>query len=130
MKTKIFAYNGVLGIDTNVDVEGLINDPKDGHQLGMVIRTDAIEITKEAKEYIKGAERERGSFAPMMLTKHADPSDKFGKSSFGIMGFGKSAIKRENITIGRDCEISILEDMIETEIEIPEDFKNFVDSNL
>jgi hypothetical protein len=129
MKTRIYAYKNVLGVDTNVEVEGLINDPKSSGQLGMVIRTDAVEITPSAKEMLRNAKREGGSFAPIMLTKHANP-DEHGKSSFGVLGFGKAVFSKDDLAIGRECDKSVLDDMTEIgEEQVPEDFKAFVDSN-
>ena len=132
MKTKIFTYKNHLGIDMGEkpeDVEGLINDPTADGELGTVLRTDAIEITKDAKEMIRAAKREAGSFAPIMLTKHAEEAvEKHGKSSFSVMGYGKVAISREQVLIGSSCDVSVLDDMIEVEEEAPEEFRQFVDS--
>lgn len=128
--TRIYAYKGVLMVDLDADkANGLINDPSDGNQLGCVIKSDCIDITKDAKELIRGANRTGGSFSGLMLTEHtAKASEKFGKSSFGIMGFGKVAIDRADIKVGRDCELSVLDDMNEVEIEVPKEFKEFVDN--
>jgi len=125
MRTKIFAYKGVIGAETDLDNGKFINNPKDGGQLGCVIDTKEVDITKEAKELLRSAKREGGSFAPIMLTKHTD-----GGSSIGLMGFWKHLFAEEDLCIGRTCETSVLDDCNETEIEIPVGFITFVDSGL
>jgi len=125
MRTQIFAYRGVIGALTDLNEGKFINDPKSEGQLGCVIHTSEIDITKEAKELIKNAPREGGSFAPIMLTKHADGSG----SSIGLMGFWKHAFAGEDLCIGRDCKTEVLEDCTEVEMEVPVDFKQFVDAN-
>lgn len=129
MKTQIFAYKGNLAATTDL-VEGkFINDPKAAGQLGCVISTSEVQITKEAKELIKNARREGGSFAPLMLTKHAGSAvDVHGKSSVGLMGAGKHHFGKD-FTLGRDCDKSVLEDCEEVEIEVPADYKEFIDEN-
>ena len=126
MKTKIFAYRGCIGAETDLENGKFLNDPKSGGQLGCVISTTEIDITKEAKELIRNAPREGGSFAPIMLTKHDDGSG----SSIGLMGFWKHCFAGEDLCIGRTCEKEVLDDCNETVMEIPEDFIEFVDKNL
>ncbi|MFA5207415.1 MAG: hypothetical protein WC428_02045 [Candidatus Paceibacterota bacterium] len=125
MRTKIFTYKGVIGAETDLDNGKFLNSPKDGGQLGCVIDTKEIDITKEAKELIKSAPKEGGSFAPIMLTKHSDGSG----SSVGLMGFWKHLFAGDELCIGRTCETSVLDDCNEIEIEIPEEFKKVVDAN-
>ena len=118
MKTKIFAHNGVVGAETDLENGKFINDINGGGQLGCVIHTNECQITKEAKGLIRNARREGGSFAAIMLTKHADDSG----SSIGLFGFGKHMFAGEDLCIGRTCEVSVLEDMEEVEIDVPKEF--------
>lgn len=124
MRTKIFAYKGVIGAETDLDEGKFLNDIKSPGQLGCVISTTEVDITKEAKDLIKNARREGGSFAPIMLTKHSDGSG----SSVGIMGAGKHLFAGEDLCIGRTCDKSVLDDCNEVEMEIPEEFITVVDS--
>ncbi len=124
MKTaQIFAYKGNLGATTDIENGKFINDIQSPGQLGCVIHTSEIQITKEAKAIIKNARREGGSFAGLMLTKHSDNSG----SSIGLMVFGKHHYGTD-VTIGRDCEKSVLDDCEEIDMEAPEDYKQFIDS--
>lgn len=128
MKIQIFTFNGHLGATSDLDNGVFINDPKRPGQLGVVASTSEVQITKEAKELIKGAKREGGSFAPIMLTKHSETAIKeHGKSSIGLMGFIKHYFGDSNqITISRDCDLEVLNDCEEIEMEAPEDFKGFI----
>ena len=127
MKTKIIAYKGNIGI--KIPKTGIfINDPMKPGQLGCVISTSEIEITKEAKDVIRKAKRDDGSFAELMLTKH-DKSivNKYGESSIGVMGFGNVNLGND-FCISRDCNLSVLNDCTETEIVVPNDYKDFIDN--
>ena len=125
MRTKIFSYKGIIGAKTDLDKGQFINDPKAKGQLGCVISTTEIDITKEAKEILKNAPREGGSFSSIMLTKHSDGSG----ASIGLMGGWKHLFSGEDLMIGRDCDTSILDDCNEVKIEIPEEFKKVIDKN-
>lgn len=118
----IFGYKGHLGAD--IDMKGkFINNPTAPGQLGCVVDTKNIHINKSAKEMIKNAKREGGSFAPLMLTKHGNNKG----SSIAIMGYGKVHMGKD-IFIGRDCTLSILDDCtLMEDSEIPKDFKEFID---
>lgn len=127
MKTKIFTYNGWVGIESSEQAEGMIAKPGGGN-LGVVLRADACEITPEAKKVFKDARREGGSFAPFMLTTHAGNATKeHGKSSFGWLGGYLNASKFDEVLLGRDCDKNVLDDMVEVpSMEIPQNFIEFV----
>lgn len=122
MTAQIFTYKGNLGISIDMEDGKFLNDVYHPGQLGCVIPTEEVEISPDAKQYIKNLPREGGSFAPLMLTKHTD-----GTSSIGILGFGKVNLGKEG-TISRDCDLSVLDDCKETEIEAPDDYKGFIDN--
>ena len=126
MKAKIFSYKDVIGIEVSEETP-LLNDIRQPSQIGMIIDTQNIQITKEAKELLSNEsnyERERGSFAPLMLTKHADGSG----SSLGFLNFYKFAAAKP-YPLGRDCEIGVIDDIEVAEFEIPDDFIVFVESS-
>ncbi len=124
MNTQIFSYKGVVGAITDIKNGEFINDVKEQGQLGCVIDTKNVDITKEAKELIRRAPREGGSFAAIMLTRHEDKS-----SSIGLFGFGKHMFADESLCIGRTCTLSVLEDMNEVKIEIPKGFITEIESS-
>ena len=119
---RIFEYKGVVGAEIDMDNGKFINNPGDPGQLGCVINTADVAISPTAAQIISRARREGGSFATLMLTKHADGSG----SSIGIMGFGKVMLGKA-LEIGRDCDTSVLKDCTICELEAPKDFQKFID---
>ena len=123
---KIFAYKGNVGM--TVDPEGkFINDPFADGQLGAVISTSEVEISKEAKDIIYKAGREGGSFAEFMLTEHEGPGTEHGRSSIGVMGIGYIHLGSD-FKIGRTCTKNIVEHAKEVPNDVPQDYKDFIDS--
>jgi hypothetical protein len=128
MKTKIFAYKGALGAETDMEKGKFINKPLDDGQLGCVICVTEIEITQEAVNLLKSASREGGSFGPIMLTKHGGEIAKTSPASIGLMGFGKHLFMSEQVALGKSCDKEILDLCTIVEIEVPEEFKKIVDN--
>lgn len=127
MKTKIFAYRGNLGATTDLKEGKFINDPTTAGQLGCVVATTEVEISKEAKDILRNAKREGGSFAEVMLTRHS-PESKIPGSSIGLLGFHKHHFGKE-VRIGRVCDTSILDDIPDSEVEAPQDYRDFIDKD-
>lgn len=126
MNSKIFEYKGYLAAETDLNNGVFINKPLEPGQLGCVIDTKNVDITKAAKELIKKAKREGGSFADIMLTKHND-----GGSSIGLLGGWKHNFGTlENFCISRDCDLSVLDNCNEVKMDAPQDFREFIDSLL
>lgn len=123
MKTKIFSYKNFIGAETDLDKGKFLNNPKAEGQLGCVVPVEEILITKEAKNLLLKAKREGGSFASMMITKH----EKEG-GSIGLLGHWKHAYCLDDAVLSRDCDLSLLNDLEEVNIDIPEDFMEYVDS--
>jgi len=129
-RTKIFAYRGWLGIQSQPKAEGLIAKPG-GDNLGVVVRTDCCDITPDAKQAFASAGREGGSFAPFMLTKHEGPGTEHGKSSIGWLGGYTQACKTGEVVLGRDCNKEVLADMVLVEdMALPKSFVEFVDEQI
>ena len=131
MKTKIFTFEGHLGAETDLRDGKFLNDPMAAGQLGCVISTSEIQITQEAIDLIKKAPREGGSFAEIMLTPKHDGAivDKNEKSAIGLMGFGKMYFGT-GFKISRDCDTDILNDCEIVEMEVPDDFKEFITNKI
>lgn len=126
---RIFSYKGHVGVDINHATGRFINDPNNGDQLGCVIPTSEIEISEEAKTAIRGAQREGGSFAALMLTKHQNGDPSFGPSSIGVSGFNKVHLDKDSLSIGRDCDLSVLDDCVVVANDVPDQYKELIDSN-
>lgn len=123
MKTKIFAYKTFIGAETDIDNGTFLNDPKKVNQLGCIVPIGELEITKEAKDLLFKAKRESGSFAQIMITRLNG-----GNSNIGLMGFGKHAFDTSEPVISSDCDLTILDDIPDSIIELPKDFIAFIDS--
>jgi len=123
----IFAYKGNIGIIINENGK-FINDPSSPDQLGAVISTSEVEISKEAKDIIRSARREGGSFAELMLTEHVGADPAYGKSSIAVLGPGRFHHLGSDFKIGRTCTISVLDDCKEVPNNPPADYMEFIDS--
>lgn len=53
MRTKVFAHKGWVGIESDVNAEGILNRPLDKGQLGFVLDANFVDITPEALELLK-----------------------------------------------------------------------------
>jgi hypothetical protein len=124
MKTKIFAYKNNLGAITDMENGVFLNRPLDPGQLGCVVPSTEVEITREAVSLIRNAHRSGGSFADIMLTRHAVGTG----SSIGLIGCGLHHFGSD-FEISRTCDLSVLDDMTITEDEAPESYREFIDSN-
>lgn len=122
MTTKFFAYKGYVGATTDIENGKFLNDLTQAGQLGIVVDTTEIEMSKEAKEIIKKAPREGGSFAQLMLTKH-----DAGGSSIGMVEISPIHFLGNDFKIGRTCTTSILNDCTEVENDVPKGFMEVVD---
>lgn len=128
MNTQIFVYKGMLGILSPENAKGIIARPGSG-SMGFVVNTANIDISKEAKDAFNNAGREGGSFSDFMLTSHVGGAvEVHGKSSIGWLGGSRTAARVRDLKLGRDCDKSVLNDMNEVEVEIPADFKKYIDS--
>lgn len=127
MRTIIFAHKGVIGAETDMENGIFLNNPKSTGQLGAVVPVEEIDITQEAIDILKAANRENGSFASIMLTKHSDQSSG-SKASIGLLGFGKHLFLGDNLCIGRECDTSILDMCNIIKFESPFEFVEVVDS--
>lgn len=123
---KFFEYNGFVGATTDIENGVFLNDLKSSGQMGCVVHTNFVVMSEAAKKLIMNANREGGSFSNLMLTRHADNSG----ASVGVLGFYNHFISNSNrtISIGRDCDKSILDSIKVEDVEAPDDFKEFIDS--
>lgn len=123
MNAQIFEYKGFIGATTDLENGEFINDPTEDGQLGCVVASENVDISPTAKKVIKESyQREGGSFAEFMLTSYSDDSG----SSVGFLGFHRHHLGR-SVCIGRDCDLDVLDNLNEVEIEVPDDYKEFID---
>ena len=125
----IFAYKGNVGVEIDHENGKFLNDPNAGGQMGCVISTSEVAISKEAKDIIMACKQGGGSFSELMLTEHADADPSAGKSSIGVMGFGKIHLGTD-FEIGRTCTKSVLNDCTEVPNVVPQDYMDFIDDGV
>lgn len=128
-RVKVFAYRGYFGINMQCDLdkeadvwtvpEGVLNDPLAPGQMGIVVDPKSVDFSTAALYDLKRAKREGGSFAPVMCDT----------GSFGWMGGAKFASPVKELSIGRTCNPNHFHEAAE-KVEIPQDFKDYVDSLL
>ena len=53
MRTRVFAYKGMIGIESSPDSEGLLNDPMKAGQLGFVLNAEFVDIQPAALKILK-----------------------------------------------------------------------------
>lgn len=129
MKTmNIFAHKGHVGANINMEDGKFINDPGSPGQMGCVVSTSEVSISKEAADLIRKAKREGGSFAPLMLTVHTGQGTEHGRSSIGVLGGGNVYLgDADTLTIGRTCDLEALDHCEIVENSAPEDFQKFIE---
>jgi len=121
MRTKIFAYKGIVGIQSGPDAENMVAKPENGN-LGCVLEAQGIDISPEALELLKSIPRGRDGLGEVDVFQAGD------KIIFGWLGGYMKAILPEQCETSRDYNPSLLNS---TEgVEAPEDFRKFVDEQL
>lgn len=113
MKTKIFEYKNYIGIIPGND---LITKPGGGN-IGCVCKIENIEISQSAYDMMQTFQKERGSFAEIMCFDSVDGP------MLGWMGY--RAVLSKDSRGDRDFNPVLLKGSI-TDVEVPEDFKEFV----
>jgi len=119
-RTKVFAYRGLIGIKSTWDAEGLINDPTADGQLGFVIDASHVDISEEALGLLKKIKKSSDDIGDVMAYKAQD-----GMTIFAWMG-GIQRVLTNQHEADNEYDPSTL---TTTEVEIPEDFKEYVDNS-
>ncbi|MEK6828566.1 MAG: hypothetical protein AABY15_00370 [Nanoarchaeota archaeon] len=119
MKTKIFVYKGIVGIQSGPDAEGFIAKPGNGN-LGCVLDASSVEISKEALDLLVKIPKGGGGLGEIDVFQSGD------KIIIGWLGGYLKAFKPESIETSRDYNPGLL---THTDgVEVPNEFKEFIDS--
>lgn len=125
MRTKIFQYKGILGIESSFDTEGLINNPKAPGQLGFVLDASFVDISKEALEVLKKIPKSGDDIGDVDVFK----SNK--GVVFAWLGGPLRLINPSSATGSNSYNPSLLESVSKiVENEPPIEFKKVVDKSL
>ena len=119
MRTKVFVYKNVLGIESHhKDAEGLINDPIAAGQLGFVLDASKVDIQQEAIDWMENMPTTGDDIGAI---------DTF-KADSGIVIFSWLGGPRAVMTTEREAPcISDFSLLTATEFETPAEFKSYVD---
>lgn len=124
---KIFAHKGCVGAVCDLENGKFLNDLKDKKQIGVVVHTDDVEISSEALEVLKKANKIGGSFSSVMLTSHSGCSKE---GSVALLSKNRNYFIGNNINIGRTCDKEVLKWIsVNDSIEVPQGFKDIVEGN-
>ena len=124
IRTKIFAYKGIIGIESDYKAEGLINDPASVGQLGFLVNPKFIDISKEAFALLKKVKKGTDSLGDIDIFKS-------GKDiNFGWLGGSLNIIDKNSIG-SRDYDVNLLNKIINiVPNEPPKQFKVYIDEAL
>lgn len=120
MRTKVFAYSGFIGVESDYKAEGLLNNPAQPNELGFVIDADFVDITEDALELLKNIKKSHDDIGDVDVFK----SDK--KTIFSWMGGCFCIIDPESAEGSREYNPSLLKPSNQ-DILIPEGFKEYID---
>jgi hypothetical protein len=110
--TRVFAHLGIIGVQTDITSGTFLNDPTADGQMGCVVPLENVVMTSEAKELLRSAKREGGSFAAIMIDT----------KTFSYMGFSHAMFNANEKLISRDCDLSGLDSITEDLEPVPEGF--------
>lgn len=123
MRTKVFAYKGYIGIMSDMDTEGLINDPAQPGQMGFVLNANFVDISPEALELLKQIPKSGDDIGDVDVFKADDDT-----IVFAFFGGPLRVLNPNNTNISGSSEYdpSLL---TPTEgVEVDESFKDYIDS--
>lgn len=122
MRTKVFAYKGIIGIQSSDTAEGLINDPTQSGQLGFIVDSNFVDISKEAFSLLKKIKNGNDSIGDIDVFQTAD-----NRITFAWLGGQLRAIDPKKSEFAKNSNIDLLTPL-EKGPEPPEEFINFVNS--
>jgi hypothetical protein len=119
MRTKVFAYKGVVGVESSYKAEGLINHPAEPGQLGFVVDANFVDISKEALDILKTIKRSSDDIGDIDIFAAKDIV------CFCWTGSCKQVIKPDYFEGSNTYDPSLITRTCE--VEVPEEFKTFID---
>lgn len=126
MKVSVFAYKGILGIETkDFDPKSdiLLNDPTQPGQLGFVVDASKIHVSQEAKDLMLTIPKSGDDIGDVDCFETSN-----GMTVFAWLG-GPLAVKDpKKCSLAHDSKMNLL--TVSEDIEIPEGFKNYVDNEI
>lgn len=123
MKTKVYEYKGVIGIESDWKAEGLLNDPSTPGQLGFVLDASKVEVSKEALELLRQVPVGHDSLGDVDCFAADD-----GMTIFAWLGGPLRAVDPADCEAARNSKWDLLEKVATVVDNNPaENFKQYID---
>lgn len=128
--TEVFYYNGYIGFSTTYGAKGLMMSPlsRDGH-MGMVVELSEVKFSKEAADVLKELKPGNDTGELTIFKGKGKEEDGFDpeKTYFGWYGDNRTVLNIKRITMDEEYDPSSI--MATEGIEVPQDFKDFIDND-
>jgi len=123
MRTQVFQHKGILGIQSDFEAEGLLNDPSQPGQLGFVVNADFVDIQPEALELLKKVKPSHDDIGDVDVFQASD-----GVLVFSWLGGNLRAMNPDVIQGSNSYHPELLK--TSDNVVTPQEFIDFVESEL
>lgn len=120
MRTQVFTHKGYVGIMSDVQAEGLLNNPSQPGELGFVVDASFVDIQPEALELLKEIKKGRDSIGDVDVFQAGD------KVIFGWLGGPLCLLDPKKASGSRDYNTSLLKS--NPDVKPPQDFIDVVEA--
>lgn len=122
MRTKVFVHRGFIGIQSDYNAEGLLNDPSKPGQLGFVVDADFCDFQPEAIELLKKVPKSRDDIGDVDVFKAGE------KVIFAWLGHSHKILDLDREISGSSNYNPRL--LKPTNFDTPKSFKQYIDDNI
>jgi hypothetical protein len=123
MRTQVFQHKGILGIQSDFQAEGLLNDPSQPGQLGFVVNADFVDVQPEALELLKKVKPSHDDIGDVDVFQSND-----GVVVFAWLGGNLRAMNPDVIQGSNSYHPELLK--TSENVVAPQEFIDFVESEL
>jgi len=123
MRTQVFQHKGILGIQSDFEAEGLLNDPSQPGQLGFVVNADFVDIQPEALELLKKVKPSHDDIGDVDVFQASD-----GVLVFSWLGGNLRAMNPDVIQGSNSYHPELLK--TSDNVVTPQEFIDFLESEL
>jgi hypothetical protein len=123
MRTQVFQHKGILGIQSDFEAEGLLNDPSQPGQLGFVVNADFVDIQPEALALLKNVKPSHDDIGDVDVFQAND-----GVVVFSWLGGNLRAMNPEVAQGSNSYHPELLK--TSDNVVTPQEFVDFVESEL
>jgi hypothetical protein len=123
MRTQVFEHRGILGIQSDFQAEGLLNDPSQPGQLGFVVNADSVDIQPKALDLLKKVKSGHDDIGDVDVFQASD-----GVVVFAWLGGNLRAMNPDDIQGSNSYHPELLK--ASENVVTPQEFIDFVESEL